>query len=705
MKDKKFVLFFIILCIKMNNIYSEDIEIEVMSIDEFIEKVNNENKLNETYYDYIAKNFSYLISNYYVYSSLSSGFLNFDYINFLRKFNSAERKINTYLQFFNEIMKNLYKIQDSNINMVFKEINKYHYFVPFEYYIKKDNKENNSLYLRLKNNSLFEKYFDVETEIKFIKENCESKIKEIQSKNPFEYIQDFGIKFLKDLNAQFSYNLENIVTSPIIFPFNKENFSEINIKFENDKNLIISYKIYTIKNINDKEFKIYYDKVISKYNNSIFTPSIFKIKERYEIEKNIAKSSNIFWDLNYKNMIKYKNDNINNVNVIYHNDFMFDDDAIDFFGEIMEKMDNDNPIIIIESMNYGGNVDFVPIIEKILNYNITIPRIKVSYRMGVNTSNIAKYLYKKILYEPKTCVPTFIFFNETSKIDNFKVFGKNTSKNNYRTDFFLYHNTYKDINLKLSKYKKYRKRKPTEILLFTDGVSLGATSILLKNIQENGKAIIAGYNGNPLNNSKFISSQSPSIYIEPMEKLRDDYNVRYLENLNISARVSFAATYNDSYQNESENFKKPREYIDNLIDKRSEIYGYYRDERYEEFITEGLKIIKEYKIKCNPDNNNLLLYNDKCNKNDSITYGGFKCDKNTSEWSQECQNSYCEEGYYFDNYLKKCIKDNCRKTWFLNIAILIVLLIIFIIILMFLIWRFLIKGVINSDDIGGSLIH
>ena len=434
MKNYKFILFFLILFLSMNNIYSEDIEIEVLSIDDFIEKVNKENELNQKDFGYIAKNFSYIISNYYVYSYLSYSSSKEDIYNNFRNFYAYSSK--TYLNFFNNIMNKLYPIFDTNINIIFKNINKYHYFLTFEYYVKTENDVNN-LYLRLTNNSLFQKYF--ENDINTIKENSGSKIIEIQSTNPFDYIQQFGTQFLKDPNAQFSYNLKNIVTSPINFPFEKKNFNEINIKFDNGKSMTISYKIYIIKNINDKEFKSYYDKIISNYNNSIFTPSIFQIKERYELEKGKSNSSLINWDLNYKNMIKYKKDENKKVNVIYQNDFMLDDDAIDFFGTIMEKMDNDYPIIIIESMNYGGNVDFVPIFEKILNYDTTIPRIKISYRMGKNESNLANYLYKKVLYEPKTCQPTFIFLNETSKIDSFKSIGNNPSnKTNYRTDFFYY---------------------------------------------------------------------------------------------------------------------------------------------------------------------------------------------------------------------------------------------------------------------------
>ena len=120
MKNYKFILFFLILFLSMNNIYSEDIEIEVLSIDDFIEKVNKENELNQKDFGYIAKNFSYIISNYYVYSYLSYSSSKEDIYNNFRNFYAYSSK--TYLNFFNNIMNKLYPIFDTNINIIFKNI-------------------------------------------------------------------------------------------------------------------------------------------------------------------------------------------------------------------------------------------------------------------------------------------------------------------------------------------------------------------------------------------------------------------------------------------------------------------------------------------------------------------------------------------------------------------------------------------------------
>ena len=46
-------------------------------------------------------------------------------------------------------------------------------------------------------------------------------------------------------------------------------------------------------------------------------------------------------------------------------------------------------------------------------------------------------------------------------------------------------------------------KKPTDILIFTDSISYSATSFFIKNLQNTGGAIIAGYLGNPKNNQIF----------------------------------------------------------------------------------------------------------------------------------------------------------------------------------------------------------
>jgi hypothetical protein len=79
-----------------------------------------------------------------------------------------------------------------------------------------------------------------------------------------------------------------------------------------------------------------------------------------------------------------------------------------------------------------------------------------------------------------------------------------------------------------------------------------------------------------------------------------------------------------------------------------------------------------------------LLLNDSCKfENDSHAHGGFQCG-NDGKWSNVCVPSYCDEGYIFDTFYRKCIKDEClnfiwkQKLYFWIIFIVVFLVVVFI---------------------------
>ena len=88
--------------------------------------------------------------------------------------------------------------------------------------------------------------------------------------------------------------------------------------------------------------------------------------------------------------------------------------------------------------------------------------------------------------------------------------------------------------------------------------------------------------------------------------------------------ITFAETFNDSYVNKNVT-PIPREYLINPIDERSNIYGKYSDNRYDEFINEAKRIFKKYETECNIDNKNMVFLNDSCKFDDKKKIGGFKC--------------------------------------------------------------------------------
>ena len=149
-------------------------------------------------------------------------------------------------------------------------------------------------------------------------------------------------------------------------------------------------------------------------------------------------------------------------------------------------------------------------------------------------------------------------------------------------------NNAKKIRLELEKEGKLKK--PTDIIIFTDSISYGETSLFIKNLQNTGGAIIAGYLGNPKVREIFDSSQGPSGNL--------DFSwTNYYKNLEKNGFRINSITVEESFEKD---YKKdnmiPREYKENRVDERVSIYSYFDDSSYEEFKTETKNIFEKYNV-------------------------------------------------------------------------------------------------------------
>ena len=670
-----------ILCITY--IINYEITFEKLTIDDFINKINDV-PYNKNDYDQIIKSITELIYEHYAYVDIAKNPPNnIGKVDLIKELNNIKTNNITYFDFYNQVQEIIYKARDGHLNVVFKKISQNQIILPIKLSIKKVN-EINGIYINLY--SKFISFFDP-NKITQLRKNTNSRIKLINNQKPEQFLLTFPFTLLKDEHAQFTLNLNKFSGGNITFPLFPNRFKNLIIEFENNNKVTIDYKVLLVKNTS-KSFQSYYLNELENHIDDIFQPSIFDIYQKYEdkikLEKNLTQK-NLNW-IRFSNKIKYRVDNVNHFNVIVQNSFNFQEkNILEFMGKMMEEFSkNIYPIIVIQDMNGGGLIYYSSILQKVLNYNTAKKTVIVSSKVNEKNKNKLNKIYALNI---ENCNSEKLFSD--NKSFNEKI--KNEIEYN-RTNFFLLFDTYYGLEEPLKEYK-HKDRKPTEIIVFTDGYSFSTTSFFIKDLQESGNAIIVGYNGIPSKErekEKFNGSQSPSSVYSLDQKYPKDINIRNLLKYNITMRATFYASYNESYQNNSI-FHIPREYLINPIDERSNIFGRYDDSRYNEFINQSKIIIDKYKNECNKDNKNLLLKSDSCNTfiNDKYARGGYECGDD-GKWNKSiCKPYYCTDGYSFDTYLKKCKKDVCYYSYYkrkLLIIFLIVLIIIILIIIGILIY-------------------
>ena len=214
----------------------------------------------------------------------------------------------------------------------------------------------------------------------------------------------------------------------------------------------------------------------------------------------------------------------------------------------------------------------------------------------------------------------------------------------------------KDLHSKRIELLQNKTKKPTEIIIFTDYHSFSATSIFLKSFQQSGGAIIVGYYGNPKNKEAIKDAGISSSGIIAYERTK---YYRNLESLNFSFLITGTEFYYFDYQKIN---PTPQEYISIPVDEHVDIYEEYSDDIYDKFIQEANRIFEKYNTECNVNNKLLLLEDDNCyNLSDSYAHGGYSCGYEGFWNKSNCQAFYCDIGYYYDTYQKKCIKDICTE--------------------------------------------
>ena len=582
-------------------------------------------------------------------------------------------------QLYQQLNTKIAELKDLHIDIKFGSkkgqiLDSLYSIVPIKFVVKKINGEYNIFY-KLNN---YQYFFDKNI-LDMIEINNNQSILLINNQNPFDFIMNFcGIvgstknphgTFTYKFNAHYGYNLR-------LYPLDYKDL-KLEITFENGKKIHINYifaSTYEISNLTEiKSGNIIsedikdplFDEYVNNKNISIKSKKLNKLKKEFNELMNFEKSTSkideniINWDFYYnnpdKNIFKCRVDESNKVDVYFIHTFSPENDTLykDTFFKCVDLFDkNQYPIIVILNHNDGGYASLPKLMLELISPFISTCKYTAKKINNFMISN-------KKLFEIEDII----------EVD----YGKNNKINLTKP--------YEDLiwlNEKIINHKKalINKRKPTDILIYTDGYSFSAASTFVKSFQYYGGGIVAGFLGNPKeNNIPFDSGQSSSSIFNNETLYLSSPNA--YRNLNDKYNISLSMPGNQNFFDDL-NLSLPLEYLVTPIDERVEIYQQYKDNIYELFIENAKNIINKYKKKCNPKNKKLVFITNKCDGKfeNKYTHGGYECGDN-GFWSDKCIPSYCDDEYIFNHHLKKCFKINTKNNIIIYILILFIIFILY----------------------------
>jgi hypothetical protein len=328
----------------------------------------------------------------------------------------------------------------------------------------------------------------------------------------------------------------------------------------------------------------------------------------------------------FPDLFKCKVDNQNQVNVYFLESFNSSESYENYEEKLINCIDlfdqNNYPVIVILGKNRNYVASHLPkLLTELISPLISMKYYKADRILRVSLEKIpVEYAEKNISYFD---VPIDLSYELNEKL----IEKKKTLKN---------------------------KRKPTDILIYTDGSLLSMSSLFTKIFQYYGAGIVAGYFGNPnKKNIPFDSAQSSSLYKDQKRLLvrssrgAKELYKRYNTYLEIPTIQFFSADMD---------FKKPLEYSVTPVDEIVDIFQYLKGSTYQSFVDEAKRIFEKYKTQCNPYNKRLVFVTDECNNKfeNGYTHGGYECGDD-GKWSNKCVPSYCDPGNVFNYTSNKCI--------------------------------------------------
>ena len=649
----------------------------ITDITKLIEQIN-ENKVNSNESKKIIESTKNIFEEYPFTNILKNppninGKKYFDSVDLLSNLDSLQKEIEEsssmkYYDFYQKYYKIIKQTNDKHIVMEYEKNDILKNILVFSPVVIKTINDEKNLYLKINPGIELYNFTKYVQNYETIKNNEDKPIKKINDKHPFEFIRNFCKDYFtfKNINAKFTYTKRKLFGFYNLYdcPMNKDEFNLI-IEYNNNEKIETKFIVVNDnnnQNNNDKNFEYFFwnfkneEKENIKKGN-ITNPNLLKkLQESKSDNKTIFRNldENIEWDIVIENKFKCRVDVNNKVNVYVQNSFEFEFNSI--YKNLItcqnKFLSNDYPIIVIENFNNGGSVQSSILFSEIVQ-NLYNNQLKCSIKIGDYTEEISneKGFYQDFLKE-----------NGDEFVDN-EEFLKDITTDKLSDDNEYNRTKQKPFQIKIIQDNKdliirNKYKKPTEIIIFTDGYSFSATSFFIKSLHHFGGAIIVGFNGDPdIKKEDFDASQSPTFVLEfeniPNIQIQNDL----IDFGYFFKQISYGPSYKNQYIEGKLDY--PEEFNVTPVDERVNIYDEYDDTLYQKFIDKAKEIFKKYNVegKCNPDNKNLKMLNTECDKNfDKYTKGGYECGKD-GKWSDKCKPFYCHKNYYFDYVNQKCVKD------------------------------------------------
>jgi len=502
-------------------------------------------------------------------------------------------------------------------------------------------------------------FLDAET-IKMINDQAEAgvAVSTVDDGDAFEFFSTFFGKYDNMKSKQGSLQYTKFASSygfPILtYPLSDEMlFGEHNLKYTDGKEFNFHLGFANEKNEQSTRDISFKPKSYINYVSPEEEQEVLRVMRNYKPEitpkNNHGKRDHKFIPCDHVDGMNYLVVNTFNVpNVLLVEQYLNElTSCVSDFDE------NSDPISVILPMNGGGIVALEQFLEYLLAPNsdyrvlLSVRKTETSKKLFVDKGYASGLVddEKCLAYESKQEMEKMY---EPSVEDDFG----NGVKHVRTEKHFM---AYKQVGEAYAAYAlKKNIRKPTDILIATDGWCFSACSMFVMNSIRKGFGIVTGYGPTYPGDTNFVGGQCPSTVISPAAMLDD------LTEGNLKHGLEFQATFTESYNiSTDKNETIPGDFEILRIDKHLG-YNVSINPKISDMIPYLKAVHEEFKTTCNPLNTRLFLVDSSCKVDDKNALdAGYVCGAN-GEWDKtQCKISTCKIGYFVDFDNNKCVESPC----------------------------------------------